>query len=211
MSATNSIVSDKVKESELKLRLRLKDRINTVSKISELEKELEILETVNLFLSEQIKYKMTDTKYKLESLVNQGLSYIFGEHIRIVIDSSYKNNKTVFSLRIHKENINSGLADSFGGGVLAVVASLLKISAVLISGKEKLLVFDESLAFVSEEYQGRMSVFLNRICEQMGFTIILIAHQPKLTEYAHKIYRAVGEPEIGISFKEIKSEEAEND
>lgn len=204
-------LNSKVKELEVKLNLRKKDRDNAVSKISELQKELEILETVNVFLSEQIKHKMTDTKYKLESLVNQGLSYIFGDKIKIIIDSSFKNNKTVFSLRITKDKVNTGLADSFGGGVLAVVASLLKISSVLISGKEKFLIMDESLAFVSEEYQEKMSMFLNQICNQMSFTIVLIAHQPKLVSFSNKIYKASGDPINGIYFKEIENREGEID
>lgn len=169
------------------------------------EESLAILEQVNLFLASAVKDKINSTKHQLESLVNQGLQYIFNEDIRIEIASDFKNNKTIFSLKVLKGNLNSGRTEDFGGGVLAVIAFLLKVSATLITKTERLLVFDESLTFVSAEYQEALSQFIHQICQQLGFTIILIAHQPLLAKHADTIYQVQGTPQEGISFKRLES------
>lgn len=169
------------------------------------EESLAILEQVNLFLASAVKDKINSTKHQLESLVNHGLQYIFNEDIRIEIASDFKNNKTIFSLRVLKGNLNTGRTEDFGGGVLAVIAFLLKVSATLITKTERLLVFDESLTFVSAEYQEALSQFIHQICQQLDFTIILIAHQPLLAKHADTIYQVQGTPHEGIHFKRIES------
>lgn len=179
------------------------DRVASASASSKL------LDEVNIFFAEQIKHKVSDIKFQIESLVNQGLDYIFNENIKIRIDSAFKNNKTVFSLKIVKDNLNEGITESFGGGVLAVVSCLLKISSIIITKTERLLVMDESLAYVSIEYQEKLSKFLQQICKQMNFTIILVTHQPLMAKHSDTIYRAEGNPHLGIKFKHITAEEIE--
>lgn len=181
---------------------------------SELDKhkaEQEILEQVNLFLSNQIKDKVSSVKYQIESLVNQGLKYIFSapdtSTIQIEIKSEFKNNKTIFSLNIKKDGVNEGQADAFGGGVLSVISLLLRVSSICIDNTERLLILDETTAFVSKQYQPLVSQFLQKLCDQLGFTIVLIAHQQDMATYADNIYQATGNPENGISFRKISFED----
>ena len=162
--------------------------------------EAQILEQVNVFLASQIKEKVGETKYKLESLVNQGLSYVFGNDLRIAIESAFKNNKTVFSLNIIKDGLSEGRASSFGGGVLAVVAILLRVSAIIITNSERFIFLDESSNFVSAQYQPALGNFLKQICGQLGFTIVLISHQETINQSADISYTAQGDPVDGIKF-----------
>lgn len=204
-------LDDKVKEQEVTLSLLDKQIKQSQDKLNQLQRESEILNQVNIFFSSQINLKILDTKHKIETLVNQGLGYIFKDDIKIRIDSAFKNNKTVFSLRVSKAGLNEGVSESFGGGVLAVVAVLLKVSAILLTKTERLLVMDEALTFVSKEYQEQLSQFLQQLCTKLDFTIIHITHQPKLALNADKIYQITGNPKQGVSFKEITSEELQNE
>lgn len=169
------------------------------------EQEALILEQVNVFLASQIKEKVGETKHQLESLVNQGLKYVFGDGLRIQIESAFKNNKTVFTLNITKEGVNEGRADSFGGGVLAVIAVLLRVSAIIITKTERFIFFDESTNFVSAQYQPALGNFLKHICSQLGFTIILISHQETINKSADITYMVEGDPTQaqGIHFKKV--------
>ena len=172
------------------------------SELQQKQQDTEILEIVNRFLSDQIAEKITETKYKLQSLVNQGLEYVFPHsNITIEIESTFKFNKTQFSLIINKDKVNSGRLDAFGGGVLSVIALLLRISAIIITSSERLVFLDESLAFLSKQYQALISKFLKQISRQLGFTIILIAHQEDLSIYADTIIEAQGDPKTGITFE----------
>lgn len=183
------------------------DIIALESQIKETSSEIDILDSCNKFLSEQIKDKVSDAKYQLESLVNQGLKFIFGENLRIDIQPTFKNNKTQFSLNIIKDGINEGQSDAFGGGVLSVISLLLRVSAIIIDKTERLLVLDETTAFVSKQYQPLVSQFLQKICEQLNFTIILIAHQQDVATYADNIYQAIGDAKNGTTFKKISFDE----
>lgn len=170
------------------------------------QQEQLILEQVNTFLASQIQTKVGETKHQLESLVNQGLEYIFGTGIRLQIDSAFKNNKTQFSLNIIKEGLNDGRADSFGGGVLAVIAVLLRVSAIIITKTERFIFFDESTNFVSAQYQPLLGNFLKQICSQLGFTIVLISHQETINKSADQAYIADGDPATGITFTKVQND-----
>lgn len=183
-------------------------------KISKLEVDLgryretrDVLEEVNKVLSQVISSKIMSVKSKIESLTNQGLSYIFGSSLRIVIHTDFKNNKTLFSLRVQKDNVNEGLVENFGGGVLSVVAFLLKVITVLIAGNQRFMILDESLSMLSEEYQEPMSRFIKQICKDLKFTIVVIAHQPKLSTHADYVYEAKGDAETGVTFVREKTDE----
>ena len=175
---------------ELCVNARVLDKqINhAVSTLAHLDKEQHLLEKVNEFFTTQISTKIDDVKNKLESLVNQGLSFIFSDYdIKISIVANHKNNKTQFSLDIIQGK-TIGRQDMYGGGVLAIIALLLKLSCIVITGTARFVIFDESLAFVSIEYQERVSLFLKELARELGFEIILIAHQPRLSTHANTIY-----------------------
>lgn len=194
-------LQQKLYKQEAMLEVLDKDCKALEARIAQDNAEVYILEQVNVFLASQIQEKVGETKYKLESLVNQGLEYIFGNGTKIVIESAFKNNKTIFSLNIVKDGLNEGRASSFGGGVLAVVAVLLRVSVILISKVERFIFLDESLNFVSIHYQEKLSHFLKQVCKSLDFDIVLISHQETLNKHADIVYRAEGNPADGIKIK----------
>lgn len=193
-------VQQQLAKHEALLELNTKEVERLKQEVTRASQETVILEQVNKFLASQIQQKVGETKHQLESLVNQGLEYVFGTGIRIVIESSFKNNKTQFTLNIKKDGINEGRMDSFGGGVLAVIAVLLRVSAIIITKTERFIFFDESTNFVSAQYQPALGNFLKQICSQLGFTIILISHQETINKSADHTYIADGDPRDGITF-----------
>jgi len=167
------------------------DKSDTKSKA--IGTELLILEQANNFFSFQVNQKVSKIKGKIEKLVNSGLAMIFEDGLKLVIDSSIKYSKTTFSLRIDNNGV-IGMEETHGGGVLSVVAFILRVVITLLTDKRKLLVFDESLSMVSIGYQERLSQFIRKLCDDLGFTVVLISHQPALSEYATMKYevRKVG-------------------
>lgn len=200
---TLEALKNKLHRSEALVEVLESDCQKLEQELTAQQQEALILEQVNVFLASQIKEKVGETKHQLESLVNQGLKYVFGDHLKIQIESAFKNNKTVFTLNIIKEGLNEGRADSFGGGVLAVIAVLLRVSAIIITKTERFIFFDESTNFVSAQYQPALGNFLKHICAQLGFTIILISHQETINKSADITYMVEGDPAQGISFKKV--------
>lgn len=200
-------IQQQLAKHEALLELTAKEVAKLKQDIAHTTQEVAILEQVNKFLASQIQQKVGETKHQLESLVNQGLEYVFGTGIRIVIESSFKNNKTQFTLNIKKDGVNEGRMDSFGGGVLAVIAVLLRVSAIIITKTERFIFFDESTNFVSAQYQPALGNFLKQICSQLDFTIVLISHQETINKSADHTYLADGDPREGITFRKITQQD----
>lgn len=193
------------KRAELKL---VSESIDSKRReIKSVEDRLLILDEANKFLAGMVSDRVLSVKDRLESLTNQGLEYIFGSSkVRVSIESEFKNNKTIFSLRIRKQGVDTdGVVESFGGGLLSVIAFILKIVAVVLVENRRFLILDESLSMLSDEYQEPMSKFIATLCKELDFTIVLIAHQPKLSTYADVCYEAyVCDRDKSTKFKEIE-------
>jgi DNA repair ATPase RecN len=162
------------------------------SSLTELLEDLDVTKKANAVLSGLVSTRIVSVKDKIEKIINEGLSIIFDDAITIEINESVKRSKTEFSMNIKSGTFEGG-QESFGGGVLSVIAFLLKVVTNLLARKAKLLVFDESLTFVSKEYQERLSVFIRKLCEDLDYTIVLISHQPLLSSMAHTRYLTVKE------------------
>lgn len=193
------------KRAELKL---VSESIDSKRReIKSLEDRLLILDEANKFLAGMVSDRVLSVKDRLESLTNQGLEYIFGSSkVRVSIESEFKNNKTIFSLRIRKQGVDTdGVVESFGGGLLSVIAFILKIVAVVLVENRRFLILDESLSMLSDEYQEPMSKFIATLCKELDFTIVLITHQPKLSTYADVCYEAyVCDRDKSTKFKGIE-------
>lgn len=205
-SVLNSL-RDALYETRAELRI-VNESIDSKRKENlELENRVLVLDEANKFLAGMVSDRVLCVKDRLESLTNQGLDYIFGSSkVRICIDSEFKNNKTIFSLRIRKSGVDTdGVVESFGGGLLSVIAFVLKIVAVVLVENRRFMILDESLSMLSDEYQEPMSKFIATLCKELGFTIVLISHQPKLSTYADVCYEAyVCDKDKSTKFKELR-------
>jgi len=176
-------VNKKIVQLEAKQEVIRADIAKSDTLSDNIGKELIILEQANNFFSDQVNKKVSKIKGKIETLVNSGLSAIFEDSLKLVIESSVKYSKTTFKLQIENNGV-LGMEETHGGGVLSVVAFILRIVITLLTDKRKFLVFDESLSMVSIGYQDRLSQFIRKLCDDLGFTVLLISHQPALSEYA---------------------------
>ena len=156
-----------IAENELK-NLEFERRF-LVNRISDLDKTID-------YLAKLLEYKSRDSIQFMIDLVNDGLkSIFFDQNLSIRFDSSIKNNKLQYKLIILNDGVE-GSNESFGGGVLAVISMIFRFAIAHQMKLAKLLVFDESLSFVSAQYRDNVSEFLNAIAKRFGYAIILISH-----------------------------------
>lgn len=192
-----AVVGSAIKQSESKISQLTINMKNA-------EEEVVILEKVNQFFQKVIEFKTETTRNFIKEVINDGLHYVFGEKIQIDITSAIKNNKITYSIAIINSDGELGTKESYGGGVLAVISFLLKLTIHYLDKQYPLIVLDESLTFVSENYQERLSLFIKEISEKFGYDVLLISHQPKLNTHANKIYEITKKNEIS-SIKEVTS------
>ena len=165
---------------------------NTLSHSNQLKLDLDLMDLVNQYFTNQIKERIQTAQHQIEDIINQGLSFIYrDDSIKVTVSTEVKANKLNFIINVSDPKItSSNLEETFGGGVLATIAFLLKVITNVLHKNENFMIFDESLTFVSKHYQENLSSFIKKLCNDLNLTLILISHQPLLHSQADIVYEA---------------------
>jgi ABC-type dipeptide/oligopeptide/nickel transport system ATPase subunit len=81
-----------------------------------------------------------------------------------------------------------GSINSFGGGIIAVIAVVLKILFNIVTKRFPLLVFDETLSFLAVNYIPAMSEFLKTLSKEFNIPILLVTHQKEFAIAAENCF-----------------------
>lgn len=138
---------------------------------------------------------------RLTDLVNTALRHIFfDQELEFRIVSEEKWNMTVYRFEVLHDGV-PGNQNSFGGGIYAVIALVLKIVFNRYTKRYPMIVGDESLHFVSGEYVARTSAFMQELSRDFDMKFVLITHEPRFAAAADQNYRASdGGKEAGTLF-----------
>ena len=95
------------------------------------------------------------------------------------------------------------VTSSYGGSVATLQSVLLRIIVVLRRGMRPLLLLDESLGAVAEQYVQNVGKFLSVLCERMDIDVLAVTHNPTLVEAADRAYR-IRKVDGAATFKEFR-------
>jgi len=128
-------------------------------------------------LQEVVEKVSQQNLLKIEAFVNRALSLIFTDlNLSFKIGQDVKRGNNVYFFEILQDNVR-GSINSFGGGIIAVIAVVLKILFNIITKRFPLLVFDETLSFLAVNYIPAMSEFLKTLSKEFNLPILLVTHQ----------------------------------
>lgn len=192
--------------------LTLRDQLNQelVSKEAEvltLAGEIEILtKVVELFrvLMDQLVEKQVKI---VEKVGTEGLQTVFPDldlSLESEVDPKYNKISVDFFFRKgvkgHPASYKGRPLDAFGGGPSSVVSLILRVLAVKKLKLWPLLILDESLAAVSDDYIDLTGQFLRALTEKLGIDLVLVTHKPAFLDHAHAAFRCTEEVESdGVS------------
>lgn len=131
---------------------------------------------------------------RVQELVSFALKTVFFDRdytFKIVVSDRGSAKQAEFFLieRIDDLFIKSPLKDSVGGGVLSVIGFTLQVFYIQHLGASPTLFLDESFSQLSSQYIEGLMEFIRILCEEQGFRVVLISHDPRIIEYAdQKIY-----------------------
>lgn len=173
------------------LQSNLKDVEQEVSELS--ARTLLLLKVGELFrvLMDRL---VSDRVHAIEKLVTDGLQTIFFDQ-RLVFEAEIgvKYNKTSVEFSFRQGEgplaISGNPLDAFGGGPASIASLLLRVMAVLKMKRFPLLVLDETLAAVSDEYVDASGQFLNQLAKIAHVDVLLVTHKASFLERAHKAYQ----------------------
>lgn len=169
-------------------------RSNLIDLLAKMDNELLVHESKlgELTISRQFYKKAIDIVYErsiqeLKDVINSALSYIFiDKNIQVDIELSDKRGKSMTFIITHNDK-RVNLKRGMGMGVKCVISCILHMYYLQCKNSPYLLL-DEAYSNISKEYITNFFDFLQKMCERLNFTIILITHDERFIQYANKVY-----------------------
>lgn len=141
-----------------------------------------------------------DQVRSIEAVVNDGLKSIFHDmELAFEAEVGTKYNKLsieFFFRQGSEENMVMGSPlESFGGGPNSLASLVLRLLTMVRLKRYPLLLLDETLLAISDEYVENMSRFLQTLSSSTGIDVLLITHKAAFADHSTVAYQ--GSTEVG--------------
>jgi len=189
---------------ERQLSDRKDDLLRLEAEYLALTKEVDLLEKVEATLQAVSAKALNQSTDTIDKLVTAGLKAVFYDQkleFKTVVDK-YRG-KTSMKFELYHNGKSAPLLESFGGGVLVLSGVLLRVVTIIVLKKKRFLMLDESLSHLSVQYHENASALLQKICRELGFSILMITHQEGFVRHATAHYEAK-ESKAGVTFDLVK-------
>jgi len=126
-----------------------------------------------------------------QKLGTAGLEATFSDlELKLEVHSEVRSNKVTTSFVLTDDGEPAPLTGGYGGGVLALLGVLLRVATIMAMDLKRILILDETLAHLSLDYIPSASKLLRGLCEDLGFTILMVTHQAEFAGAATRHYEA---------------------
>lgn len=147
----------------------------TESELAKITSEKELIERAMLALK-QVRPLLSGSSIKdCEELANSAIKSIFGFDYTIEYD--LESNRFV----LNKGEYSTDLSEAEGGGIITVISFVFLIYLIVKLGKRRLIYFDEAFTQISDAYFTQFIEFVNQLCADLGFDILLVSHDQRIT------------------------------
>jgi DNA repair exonuclease SbcCD ATPase subunit len=125
----------------------------------------------------------------ISELATGGLHNIINDQeLYFKIKQEQKYNRVAMRFVIGENGIEGDPVDSFGGGSVLVVSLILRLAIMARMSMGNLLLLDESLSALANQYVPACATFMRRLSEQTGINILMVTHNEEFMSNAHKAY-----------------------
>lgn len=168
-----------------------KNLINQLSvDLNKLDEQLKLNSNCIEFHNKAIDLKYKKSIDEVSQVLNDGLSYVFGDRYSIDFVMSDKRGKSL-NLEIY-QNGNRELVSSLDRGmsmaVCCLISAILQIYYCHIKGCN-FIALDEQWHNVSMEYISQFYDFVSRLCKSLNITLVLISHDVRIEPFVDKRFR----------------------
>jgi hypothetical protein len=170
----------------------LRRKVSADSEIETYKKEqLELLKA-KAVLDDLVKSFIGFQLDRIKQYVGFGLKTVIPDQdLDFECEITTKMNKPwVEFLTVNADGISANALEGFGGSVAQIESLILRVLAILQLKLYPLIILDESLNAVSEEYLPNLSYLLRELSKQLGVKILLVTHNKEILHSATRIYKA---------------------
>jgi len=174
----------------LRGRLR-KDLTSKEAEVVELSATIERLCRVEVLFRALMDLLVHKQVQSVEAITTEGLQTIFYDqdlHLESELSTKYNQVSIDFLFRQGSKDdprmVRAKPLENFGGGPASVVSLILKVLTIQRMKRLPLLVLDESLDAVAEEYIEGTSQFLSKLASRLGLNLLLVTHKTSFADHA---------------------------
>lgn len=179
------------------LRDRLaRDLESKKQEVNELDKRIDLLAKVHELFRVLMDRMIVNQVRLVEGVVTEGLQTIFYDlELSCEADVGPKWGKIAVEFFFRQGDKDNPLSyrgkplQSFGGGPSSIASLVLRLMTVMRLKLWPVLVLDEALGAVSEQYVEHTGMFLERLAKKMGIDVLLVTHKPAFLDHANVTYR----------------------
>jgi len=172
------------------------ERDGARDEVEDLSKSIELLTKVSELFRVLMDILVVQQVHAVENVVTEGLQTIFHDQdLSFEADVGPKYNKVAVEFFIREGSKDNPLShrgkplEAFGGGPSSIASLALRILTVLRLKLWPLLVLDEALVAVSDDYIDQTGQFLQSLADKLGFDVMLVTHKPAFLDHADVAYR----------------------
>lgn len=163
------------------------------AEVEKLSESAEKLTKVGELLRVLMDKLVLDQVHGIESVITEGLRTIFvDQDLAFEADIGTKYNKVAIEFFIKQGKDDAAIRgpplESFGGGPASVASLILRLLALMRLKKWPVLLLDETLAAVSDEYTDQAGQFLRKLAETSGIDLLIITHKQSYLDHASTAY-----------------------
>lgn len=163
--------------------------------IKKLEDESQLLDLVSGVFRTLIDKEILHSVRAVEKLLTEGMQAVFDDQdLKVTAEVKVLRGKVSVELTTSQKGTDGTVTegacgDAFGGAVLTVQSILMRIIVMLRRGMRPVLLLDETLPALDNNYAANMGRFLVRLCSKLGIDILLVTHNPILADAAQRAYQ----------------------
>lgn len=147
----------------------------TELELTKITNEKELIERASLALK-QVRPLLSGSSIKdCENLANSAIRSIFGFDYDVEYD--LESNRFV----LNKGEYSTDLSEAEGGGIITIISFVFLVYLIVKLGKRRLIYFDEAFTQISDAYFDKFIDFVNQLCADLGFDILLVSHDTRIT------------------------------
>ena len=131
----------------------------------------------------------------MEGVVTEGLRAIFHDQdLTLESEISQKYNKVAIDFFLKQGGtIRGDPLESFGGGPASISSLVIRIMTLFRLNRWPLLILDETLSSVSDDYVDQTGLFLQKLARSTKIDVLLVTHKQSFLDHADIAYQGYEE------------------
>lgn len=128
----------------------------------------------------------------MSDLITTALNHIIhDQNLKFKIKQEQKNNRISMKFVLEQDGVEGDPLTSYGGGAAVIISLILRISVMQRMGLGNLLMLDESMIALANNYIPNAASFMRELSEKTGVNILMVTHNQEFLNSAHTAYDCI--------------------